>query len=215
MSTDELLTDDDKALLEHLDEEADDLTVEEVEAHVTELRSDIRELRAQFRKYKHAVDDRLERLEQGQQPADDAAQTPLMAYTQIDESDREDELLTSEYIAVTMHENWDDLAWTLGGGSNYAGQEATRRIGVDTKSKANAKYNPSRLKHRLKQLLGWNPASNEVYRGLQTLAKISGGEEAVDATSGRVHVHGGLYEYREMATVDSADTKRVLWRVDE
>lgn len=216
MSSEGVLTEEDEALLDHIDEEVDDeLTVEEVEEHVKELRTEFRKLRAQFRQFKHSVDDRFEQLEQGQQTVHDDDQTPLDVYTQIDEEDREDELSTSEYIAVTIHEQWRDIAWTLGGGSNYAGEENDQRMGVDTKSKANAKYNPSRLKHRLKKELGWDPASNEVYRGMKTLAKKSGGEEVVDATSGRVHVRGGRYEYREMATADGADTKRVLWRADK
>lgn len=215
MSTDDPLTDDDRALLDHLDEETDDLTVEEVEDHVKDLRAEIRQQRADFRKFRRSVEDRLERLEEGsQQPVEDDS-TPLEAYTQIDEDDRENELSTSEFIAVTMHEQWADVAWTMGGGSNYAGETVETRIGVDTKTTANAKYNPSMLKHRLKRELGWDPASNQVYRGMKTLAKISGGEEVIDASSGRAHVRGGEYEYREMATADGQDTKRVLWRADQ
>ncbi|NHX37848.1 MULTISPECIES: hypothetical protein [Halolamina] len=217
MSSEGVLTEDDEALLDHLEKEGDDdLTVEEVESHVKDLRGDFRELRAQFRKFRRSVDDRLDQLEEGaQQPREGDDQTPLEVYLQMDEEDREDELSTSQSIAVTMHEQWADIAWKLGGGSNYAGEENEQRTGVDTKSKANAKYNPSRLKHRLKKELGWDPASNEVYRGMKALAKISGGEEVVDASSGRVHVRGGQYEYREMATADGADTKRVLWRADQ
>ncbi len=212
---DEPLTDEDRALLDHLEEQTDDdLSLEDVEGHVRDLRRELRQQRTEFRQFRQSVEERLDRLENDRQPADEEDQTPLDAYTQIDQEDREDELSTSEFIAVTIHEEWRDIAWKLGGGSNYAGESADTRVGVDTKTKANAKYNPSRLKHRLKKELGWDPAANQIYRGLKTLAQKSGGEEVVDDHSGRVQVMGGLYEYREMATADGQDTKRVLWRTD-
>ena len=212
---DEPLTDEDRALLDHLDEQTDDeLAIEDVEEHVRDLRGELRKQRAEFRKFRRSVEQRLEALEDGQQHTDEEESPPLYTYAQLSEEDREEELTTSELIAVTIHEQWADIAWTMGGGSNYAGERNEDRVGVDTKTTANAKYNPSRLKHRLKKELGWDPASNQVYRALKKLADISGGEEVVDATSGRVHVRGGLYEYREMATADGQDTKRVLWRVE-
>lgn len=216
MSDADPLSDEDRQLLDHLDEEVDDeLTVQEVEEHVRDLRGDLRALRTQFRQFRHETTQRLDALEDGHATADEDDQTPLEAYTQIDPEDREETLETSEFIAVTIHEQWGDIAWKLGGGSNYAGETNDTRVGVDTKTKANAKYNPSRLKYRLKKELGWDPAHNQIYRALETLADISGGEEVIDDYSGRVQVMGGRYEYREMATADGKDTKRVLWRVDE
>lgn len=216
MSAEDVLTDEDRQLLDHLSDEAsDEATIKEVEEHVQDLRAELRRQRAEFRKFRSEVNDRLDALESTEELHDRDDRTPLEAYTQLDESDREEELSTSESVAVTIHEQWTDIAWKLGGGSNYAGEQNATRVGVDTKTTANAKYNPSRLKHRLKKELGWDPASNQVYRGLKTLAKISGGEEVVDVSSGRVHVRGGAYEYREMATVDGSDTKRVVWRADQ
>lgn len=213
---DEPLTDEDRALLEHLEEQTDEeRSLEDVEEHVRELRREVRQQRREFRQFRQSVEQRLERLEDGQQQPDEEDTFPLYTYAQLDEEDREAELTTSEYIAVTIHEQWADIAWTLGGAQNYAGESSEQRAGVDTKTTANAKYNPSRLKHRLKKELGWDPAANQIYRALKKLAELSGGEEVVDATSGRVHVRGGLYEYREMATTDAQDTKRVLWRADQ
>lgn len=217
MSSDAYLTDDDRALLEHLESEVDEeATAKEVKTHLTQLRADLRNQRAEFRKFRRRVEERLDSLEQrSQAPDQDEDQPPLYAYARLDPEDREEELTTAERIAVTIHDAWIDIAWTLGGGSNYAGERNEARIGVDTKTTANAKYSPSRLRYRLKKELDWEPAHNQIYRGLKKLADISGGEEVVDATTGRVHIRGGEYEYREMATADGNDTKRVLWRTDQ
>lgn len=212
MSAEEdVLTEDDHALLDHLEQDSE----EQAEAHIRDLREEVRRLRAKFRKHERRTEKRLQALEDQRSVDDSEDQTLLEIYCQITPEDRDGELSTSESVAVTIHEQWADTAWTLGGGSNYAGESNDQRVGVDTKTRANAKYNPSRLKHRLKKELGWDPAANQVYRGLKKLAQISGGEEIVDEHTDRVQVMGGLYEYREMATADGTDTKRVLWRADQ
>jgi hypothetical protein len=103
----------------------------------------------------------------------------------------------------------------MGGGSNYAGTRNNQRVGVDTKTKANAKYNPSRLKHRLKQALDFEPHHEQLHRGLKRLATATGGEEEIDVASSRVLVISGWYEYRELPTADGNETRRVLWRADD
>lgn len=149
----------------------------------------------------------VNRLENGQSPP--AEDDPLLyAYAWMVVSGDGESLSTSETIAVTLHRNWDDIAWSLGDVDN-------RRFGVDTKTKANVKYQPSRLRYRLREQLGWDPANIQIYRGLKRLASLSGGEERVDARSNRVHISGGEYAYREMATADNQDVKRVVWRETE
>lgn len=161
--------------------------------------------------------DRIDELEQavnrledklGEGAGVDEDAPPLVHYTNIDADEREDLLSTSDIIAVTIHENWCDIAWKLGNGRS-------QRFGVDTKTKANAKYNPSKLRYNLKKELGWGPEWNQIYRGLKRLAKLSGGEEEIDEQSGRARVFGGWYRYEERATLDNSDEKRVLWRATE
>lgn len=159
------------------------------------------------------LEGRLETLEsRGKVPDEDA---PTIEHYAAMPEDEWDELDTSIRIAVTLHENWSDIAWTLGGGRNYAGNTGEQRYGVDTKTKANVKYQPSKLRYELRRELDRDFQVNEIYRGLRRLAKLSGGTEHVDSRDDRVHITGGLYEYREQSTIDGKDIRRVLWREQE
>lgn len=215
VSSDEVFTGEDRQLLDAIDDDIHGAETDtDYEALSHSLRDDVRDLQAQVRRLTNRLDDLEADVEN---TADDNGPDgpPLVHYAQIDPSDREDALDTSERIAVTMHEHWDDIAWTLGGGSNYSNRRSKQRIGVDTKTAANAKYNPSKLRHRLKRLLDRDPEWNEIYRGLKQLAVLSGGEEHIDDGTGRAYIVGGRYHYEERATADGGDTKRVCWRVTE
>lgn len=162
------------------------------------------------------LEQRVEAIEDGENVTTEPDGPPIVKYAQMSEDDRKEHLGTSDHIAVTLHEYWEDIAWGLGGARDQISGEITeRRRGVDTKTKANAKYNPSRLRHRLKQKLDRDFQATEIYRGLRALAKLSGGEEHVDDTAGRVHIVGGWYEYHEKATTDGKDVRRVLWRTEK
>jgi len=223
VSTDDPLSDEDQALLEHIDQDieaADD--ADELEALARELRDQLRDQRAalrtleqRFQAFQQATDQRLTRLEESEAVRGKDEVVPLETWLQLDAEAREKELSTSEQIALVLHEHWQDIAWTMGGGSNYAGTQSAQRIGVDTNTTANAKYNPSRLKHRLKQALDFEPHHEQIHRGLKRLADATGGEEFVDDAAGRTHIVGGWYQYHEKATPDGADTKRVLWRDED
>jgi hypothetical protein len=152
------------------------------------------------------LEDRIDELERSPDGVSEHA-PPIEYYANIPPEERAELLSTSEQIAVELHTNWEDIAWKLGDATH-------RRIGVDSKTKANAKYNPSRLKQRLKGLLNRDFESIEIYRGLKRLAKLSGGEETTDSAN-RVHVTGGLYEYHHRSTIDGRDTKHVLYRSNE
>lgn len=131
--------------------------------------------------------------------------TPIEAYAAMLENGDADALTTSQTIAATLHNGWEEIAWQLGDHDH-------RKIGIDTKSKATVKYQPSRIRYRLRERLGWDPDNKQIYRGLKCLALESGGEERINQSDNRVHVSGGVYEYREMATADNKDVKRVVWR---
>ena len=218
MSSDAVLTERDKQLLDVIDEDIDTAeTPEEFERIARRLREEIRDLKAKHRQYDRKfaeIDEQFRMLEHAKNTGLDDDQPPLYYYSQMPPEEREDELTTSELIAVTIHERWSDLAWTLGGGRNFAGDSAEQRIGVDTRTKANAKHNPSKLKHRLKTTMDRDLRSQEVYRALKKLAKLSGGREYTKDQGSRVEIIGGIYRYEERSTVDGQAMRRVLWRDD-
>lgn len=169
-----------------------------------------------FRAFQDEVLRRLSALESGETCQQEEQGPPIIHYANIPEDERADHLGTSDHIAVTLHDYWDEIAWSMGGvRDQISGELTNRRVGVDTKTKANAKYNPSRLRHRLMQRLDRDFQAVEIYRGMEALAKLSGGEEHVDDVASRVHITGGLYEYHQKATADGQDVKRVLWRSEE
>lgn len=223
MSAGDALTEEDKALLDHIGEDIDEAEgedelqelAEDLREKIRAQRQQIRTLERQFNQFQQSVDQRLSRLEDREAASEKDEVVPLETWMQLDQEAREKELSTSDEIALTLHERWDEIAWTMGGGSNYAGSQNEQRVGVDTKTKANAKYNPSKLKHRLKTRLGFEPHHEQVRRGLKRLAEATGGEEFVDDKAGRTHVVGGWYQYHEKATADGSDTKRVLVRDDD
>lgn len=219
MSSDEILTDRDRQVFEaarattsRRESDATDDQPEDGEKDTAQsctdcqnLREENAELKARVRRLEvqlEAVIDRVDTLENGT-PAEDDVE-PIVHYARIPADERADKLSMSDQIAALLHEQWDDIAWALG-------HWEQRRYGVDTQTKANAKHNPSKLKRELTRRLDKSLQATQVYRGLQQLAKLSGGEERTDV-SGRIHISGGIYEYREMTTADNQTVKRVVWK---
>lgn len=209
MSRPEPLSEADRKLLDHLDQQVEHAEdPEDYEAILDEFSGRFEALLREFRTFQGDVEGRLQALEDGNTGATPSDGPVIQQLSTIPEDDRDDVLATSKRIALVLHENWEDISWRLG---DYE----QRRFGVDTKTRANAKYNPSRLRYELKRELDRDLQSTEIYRGMKRLATLSGGEERVDASTSRVHISGGLYQFREMVTADGADTKRVLWRDEE
>lgn len=205
------LDDRDRAVLEHIDQEIDEATdADEFERIARDLRDRVSELRAEFRQFEGEVNRRLDALEEGETGSSAEEGPPVVHYADIPEDERGDLLSTSEHIAVTIHDRWDEIAWEIG----TMNDRQERKVGIDTKTKANAKYNPSKIRHRLKVSLDRDFQANEIYRGMRQVAKLSGGVEHV-GDHGRSTIAGGLYKYREMTTADNQETKRVLWRDDQ
>jgi hypothetical protein len=140
----------------------------------------------------------------GSGPTEDSP--PIEAYTNIPEDEREEYLSKPDRIAVHLHDQWHEVAWQLG-------TDGDRR-GVNTTARANVKHQPSKLKVALQRELDATIQFNDMVRGLKNLARQSGGEERTDAT-GRTHISGGWYEYRERTTADNDTVQRVLWRDTE
>lgn len=134
--------------------------------------------------------------------------TPIEAYAAMLENGDVDSITTSQTIAATLYSVWEELAWQLGDYDH-------RKIGIDTKTKGIVKYQPSRLRYRLRERLGWDPDNKQIYRAMRCLAMETDGEERINQSDNRVHVSGGMYGYREMATADNNDVKRVVWRATD
>jgi hypothetical protein len=54
----------------------------------------------------------------------------------------------------------------------------------------------------------------QVYRAMEHVAKLTGGEEHQDEY-GRLHIHGGEFEYHEKTTPDGSDTYKILRLTEE
>lgn len=215
------LSDRDQQVLKSIDEDIADANDQtDYEKVAREIRDEFKDFllryRADKRKFNHrlsSVEDRLESVENGGS-AQPEEQSPIENLANIPKDERGELLSTSKIIAVTLHDEWEDIAWELGGGSNVHGDRLSGKVGVDTKTKANAKNNPSKLRHRLKVSLERDFQANEIYRGMKRLAEIAGGKEHV-GDDGRSTVAGGLYKYREVTTADNRSNRRVLWRRQE
>lgn len=215
------LSDRDQQVLETIDDqiaEAED--VSDYEQVARDIRNELSDLQMRFRAFQRKQDHRYEKLENRVEAVENGNATvasepdPIENLANIPKDKRGDVLSTSEIIAVTLHDEWDDIAWELGGGSDVHGNRIAGKTGVDTKTKATAKNNPSKLRHLLKVSLERDFQANEIYRGMKRLADLSGGKEHV-SDDGRSTIAGGLYKYREVTTADNRENRRVLWRKQE
>lgn len=173
--------------------------VESLQNELAETRRDLAQERKQKRDLVQMVNNLQEQIEGD---ASLTGSTTLEKYTEIDEEDREELLSTSERRAVSIYENWDELAWTT-----------QHKNLMETQARANAKNQPSKIKYRLEKHFDTSLQANEIYRAMKAVARLSGGEESTD-TDGRTHVTGGDFEYHVLPTADNSRTRRVLERVD-
>jgi len=187
----------------------DDLAgrVAALESLVESLQADIADLEADLtaeREHKRELVQAVNRLQDAVEDRDElVGASTLQKYASMDAADREELLSTSERRAVSIYRHWEELAWVANG-----------KELLETQARANAKNNPSKLRYRLNKHFGESLQSNEMYRALKAVARLSGGEEDTD-TNGRTHVTGGAYEYHVLPTADGTKTRRVLERVGD
>jgi len=174
--------------------------VESMQAEIAQLEADLEAEREHKRKLVQAVN-RLQDAVEGRDGM--VGVSTLQKYASMDEGDREELLSTSERRAVSIYRHWDDLAWVANG-----------KELLETQARANAKNNPSKLRYRLNKHFGESLQSNEMYRAMKAVARLSGGDEETD-TNGRTHITGGDFEYHVLPTADGSKTRRVLERVGE
>lgn len=228
MSADECLTDRDKAVLnqqpdespakieriENGSEDADEnieARLGMLESAIEQLQDELEETRhqlAQERQEKYQLAQRVDDLERtlgdGHVPTD---ATMLEKYSKMPQDERENLLPSSKLRAVAIYENWDDLAWVAGG----------ERL-METKARANAKNQPSKIKYRLENFFDQDLAWNEIYRAMKAVAKLSGQDDEVEEhtdAQNRLHITGGRFEYHVVPTADNSGTRRVLKEVGE
>lgn len=206
-TTDGPLSEGDQRVLDYIDEQIEEAEDEaDYEAIARLLRDNVEDLRREFRVFQNDVGRRLSQLENGavRDDVEDEEKLPIDVKANLPR----EELTTSEEIAVALHENWSEIAWSLGDGETF-------QYGVNTRTKATTKNAPSKLRHELRRELDRDLAPQQIYRGLKRLATLSGGEERVHKADGRVHIADGLYEYRERTPPTGGQTRRVLWRETE
>jgi hypothetical protein len=177
----------------------DDADVVEVETDLlVRLQSQLAEAEARI----DELEDRVETLETAgsTSPIDDAEDlTTLERYAQIPEEDREELISPSDRRAVAIFEHWWDLA-----------EKTPKGYVVSTRRNSVKKNNPSQFKLDLEGACGEeNLEWMQVYRAMQHVAKLSGGEEHQN-DYGRLHIHGGAFEYHEKTTPDGEKTYKVL-----
>lgn len=107
--------------------------------------------------------------------------------------------------AVTVYQNWDDLAWKLGS------DDGEQRWGMDTNTKAKKKHQPAKIGVELRKLLDEDISWNQIYRVMEQLAKLSGGTEHIDQYD-RTHIAGGEFEFHDQSTTDGSDSRKVVYR---
>jgi hypothetical protein len=187
----------------------DDLAgrVAALESLVESMQADIAQLEADLeveREHKRELVQAFNRLQGAVEGRDElVGASTLQKYASMDAADRESLLSTSEQRAVSIFRHWDDLAWVANG-----------KELLETQARANAKHNPSRLRYRLNKHFGESLQSNEMYRALKAVARLSGGDEETD-TNGRTHITGGEFAYHVLPTADGTKTRRVLERVGD
>ncbi|PSQ43774.1 hypothetical protein BRD07_01250 [Halobacteriales archaeon QS_9_68_42] len=210
MSQHEELSDRDEAVLEATVESGDDADlagrVAALESLVESLQADIAGLEADLeagREHKRGLARTVNRLQDAVEGRDElVGASTLEKYASMDKADREKLLSTSERRAVSIYQNWDELAWMANG-----------KELLETQARANAEHNPSKLRYRLNKHFDESLQATEIYRALKAVARLLGGDEETD-TNGRTHVTGGAFEYHVLPTADGTKTRRVLERVD-
>lgn len=197
-----VLTDDDRAVLEYVNEELDRIdSHDDPEVHNAELKALLRRVANAFDKHQRQVETRLDRLEKqigGGQELGDVPESKLERYLQIPPDEREELLGPSERRALAIVENWDTLA-----------RRADAGWVVSTHRNSVKKHNPSQFRLDLEGILGEDLQWIEVYRAMKAVAKLSGGEPEPDQY-GRMHIARGTFQYHEKPTPDGQDTYKLL-----
>lgn len=223
MSTEDDLTERDKAVLGHIPDKSTPATVsrsetsdeaegaceheerfQKLESAVDMLQEELAKTRKELAEERQAKRELVQKINQLNDAVegnhDLVGATNLEKYAQMTDEEKAELLPSSQQRAVEIYESWDDLAWKANG----------QKL-LETQARANAKNNPSKIKYRLEKHFDQSLQANEIYRAMKAVAKLSGGEESTDK-NGRTHITGGEFEYHVYPKADNSGTRRVLKR---
>lgn len=203
-SPDGALTQADRDLLAHIDEEIGEAEDEaDYEAVATLLRNRFENHRAEFRAFQRDVEDRLSALEDGHAATEaDAAPHTLAKFAAMPEEERAELLGATDQRAVSIYEHWDDLA-----------EQANAGYVISTRRSSTTKHGTSKLRTDLNKIFDEDLEWTQIYRAMKAVARLSGGQETADDW-GRTHIYGGAWEFHEKPTPDASDTHKVLVEAD-
>lgn len=206
MSTEEPLSDQDEAVLDHSTADEDDADealddrVDELEATVERQQQQIKDLFAMVNKLQDAADGRSKALD---------GLTLVEKYAKMEPAEREELIGAAERRAVVLFENWWDISKQAGNG----------RYVITTHRNSTKKNNPSQVKIDLESFSGEDLKWEQVYRAMRALAKLSATDRDEIATEtseyGRKHITGGAFDYEERATPDGSDTYKIVELADQ
>jgi hypothetical protein len=129
--------------------------------------------------------------------------TTLDKYAAMPDQTREETLGATDQRAVTLYQDWFDVARETPSGE-YA---------IATKRNPRKKHGRSDLKDDIERVCDESLAWNQIYRTMRRVAELSGGEHVVDDYD-RNHVVGGCFEFHEKPTPDGDRVYKLLTLVD-
>ena len=221
MST-EQLADDDAALLEHLDQQAEENHEPNDYAGEDYVpREELEEERQRRRELEEKVDSMHGTLKdlvstvnelQGRVDGDDPTnprtsthyndRTLLEKYASMSDEEREETLGPTTQRAVEIFQNWEDWRDTTPNGQV-----------ISTKMRR-GRYDRLALKVDLQNAREKELHNAEVYRAMKEVARLSVTDndevEAVTDTSGREHITGGAFEFHEKPNPDNSSDYKIL-----
>lgn len=210
MSHSEELSERDELVLDEASEDGDDDLADRVaalESLMESMQADIERLEADLKsehEHKRELIQLVNRLQAAVEDRDElVGASTLEKYASMDKADREELLSTSEQRAVSIYRHWDELAWVA------QGHEV-----IETQLRANATGKQSRAKYRLEKHFDESLQSNELYRAMKAVARLSGGEASTDEYN-HERITGGDFEYRHVNKRSGDGTQRVLERVTD
>lgn len=230
MGNDDTISDENRDFLDAIDVEGRNQS-EQIEAlrernrlleeKVEDQEAEIQDLRDELTGVKQTlfseINDLKARLD-GQDPTDPRANnyyedlTILEKYAEMTQEEREELLSgnTSKLRAVMIFENWRSWAKRVDAGW------------LINTNHTRGSYGKSGIKIDLEEETGEDLQSNEVYRAMRMVAKLSAKDtddvEVLTDSYGRKHITGGAFEYHEKVNPDADGQNRkfkVLKLVDE
>lgn len=178
--------------------------VRKLEALVKQLQRENSELAREHERALERIEELESEVSRGPPEDADADLLTVEKFSKNIPKDRREEVLgPSDRRALAIFENWWELA-----------DKTQKGWVVSTKRNSTKKNNPSQFFVDVRRITDEGLAAEQIYRAMQTLAKLTGGEYHQD-DYGRDHVHGGAIEFHERVTPDGNRKYKLLVLADE